>query len=248
MLRAFGFSDKGPIRPANEDCFAIHEPLGLVVVADGMGGHNAGEVAARMAVDAIVEYFVAPHAEWPFGFDPTLSADGNRLRTAILVANVQILESAITSDDYAGMGTTVVAASIVNGRLICGHAGDSRLYLFRRGSLSQLTVDDSWMAAVLSHDPAADPLVLRHHPMRHALTNVVGSGARTDVHVVEMPLEAGDILLMTTDGVHDVLDERRIEQLLRRNHDVEAKARDIVAHALARGTRDNLTAVVATYS
>lgn len=244
MVRAFGITDKGRIRPSNEDCFAIHEHLGLAVIADGMGGHNAGEVAARMAVDAVVDYFTTVHDDWPFGFDPDLSANGNRMRTAILLANVQILENAITNDDHAGMGTTVVSARVADGRLVCGHVGDSRLYLLSGGSLRQLTADDSWMAAILAHDPAADRSSLRYHPMRHALTNVVGARTRTDVHVVESAVEPGDVMLLTTDGVHEVLDDRRLEQLLRRDADPKTTAQHIVATALARGTRDNLTAVV----
>jgi PPM family protein phosphatase len=257
VFRAFGVTDKGRVRPANEDCFAIHEDLGLAVVADGMGGHNAGEVAARMAVDAIVDYFTRlptgdtatadgrlETEDWPFGFDPALSTEGNRMRTAILVANVQILESAITTDGYAGMGTTVVAARVVDGRLVAGHVGDSRLYSLSGGAFKPLTADDSWMAAILAHDPAADPAVLRHHPMRHALTNVVGARSRTEVHVVESPAASGDVLLLTTDGVHEVLDDYRLEQLVRRAEDPKVIAQTIVTTALAGGTRDNLTAVV----
>jgi protein phosphatase len=214
------------------------------VVADGMGGHNAGEVAARMAVDVVGEYFSSEHQEWPFGFDDGVSADGNRMRTAILLANVQILESAITTDDYAGMGTTVVAAQVAGGRLVCGHVGDSRLYVWSDGALRALTADDSWMASVLARDPGANPALLQQHPMRHALTNVVGARSRTDVHVVEADLKAGDRVLMTTDGVHEVVDDTRLEQLMRRDHSPEAVANAIVKTALARGSRDNLTAVV----
>ena len=248
MLRAAGVSDQGRIRPSNEDCFAIDEHLAVAVVADGMGGHNAGEVAARMAVEAVIKYLAAPNTQWPFGFDPDLSSDGNRMRTAILQANAQIVESSVSTDLYAGMGTTVVAAQVVDGRLVHGHVGDSRLYLLSRSGLRQLTADDSWLAATLAHDPAANPAALRHHPMRHVLTNVVGAGARTAVHVAELPIEAGDVILLTTDGVHEVMDERRLEQLLRRNVDPQAIAAAIIDAALERGTRDNLTAVVARYS
>jgi serine/threonine protein phosphatase PrpC len=248
VLRAAGVSDQGRIRPSNEDCFAIDEHLAVAVVADGMGGHNAGEVAARMAVAAVVDYFAAPQTQWPFGFDPDLSSDGNRMRTAILHANAQIVESAVSTDLYAGMGTTVVAAQVVGGRLVHGHVGDSRLYLLSRFGLRQLTADDSWLAATLARDPGANPAVLRHHPMRHVLTNVVGAGTRTDVHVAELPLAAGDVILLTTDGVHEVMDERHLEQLLRRNADPQAMASAIIDAALERGTRDNLTAVVALYT
>ena len=247
-LRAYGLTDKGRVRPTNEDCFAIDEALGLCVVADGMGGHNAGEVAARLAVDAVVDYVRRPDVTFPFGVDPALSEAGNVLRTAILLANVQIREVAISSDVYAGMGTTIVAAQVTGGRLSVAHVGDSRLYVAAAGALRQVTQDDSWMVSMLAHDPAADPLLLEHHPMRNALTNVVGARTRTEVHVVEQALAGGELLLLSTDGVHGVLDERRLERMLLEDEDPRAIAHGVVKAALARGSRDNCTAVVARYS
>jgi protein phosphatase len=256
VLRAYGLSDKGRIRPTNEDCFAVQEELGLCVVTDGMGGHNAGEVASRLAVDAVVDYVGRrggnlsderrPGA-WPFGFDPSLSAGGNLLRTAILLADMQIREAAVASHDYAGMGTTIVAARVTEGRLSVAHVGDSRLYLFAAGALRQVTQDDSWMVSMLANDPTVDPLLLEHHPMRNALTNVVGARARTEVHVVEQMLAGGELLLLSTDGVHGVLDERRIEQMLMDQEDPRGIAQAMVNAALTRGSRDNCTVVVARY-
>jgi protein phosphatase len=252
VLRAYGLTDKGRVRPTNEDCFAIQEELGLCVVADGMGGHNAGEVAARLAVDAVVDFVRERRARdadpWPFGFDPALSVDGNLLRTAIHLANVQILETAISSNDYAGMGTTIVAARVADDRLSVAHVGDSRLYLVAERQLRQVTLDDSWMVSMLAHDPNADPLLLQHHPMRNALTNVVGARARTEVHVVEQALAGGELMLLSTDGVHGVLDDSRIEQMMLEDEDPRAIAHGVIRAALARGSRDNCTAVVARYS
>jgi serine/threonine protein phosphatase PrpC len=264
VLRAYGLTDKGRVRPTNEDCFAVHEELGLCVVADGMGGHNAGEVAARLAVDAVVEHVRLRSARlrasageasgeksfgvWPFGFDPALSADGNLLRTAIHLASVQIREAAIASHDYAGMGTTIVAARVRDGRLSVAHVGDSRLYIVDGGRLEQVTQDDSWMVSMLAHDPDADPLLLEHHPMRNALTNVVGAKVRTEVHVKERRLGGGELLLLTTDGVHGVLDGARMERLLTEEGDPDVLARGVIDAALTRGSRDNCTAIVARYS
>jgi len=252
VLRAFGVSDKGRIRPTNEDCFAIDESLRLLVVADGMGGHNAGEVAARLAVDAVMDFFRdgrGAEAGWPFGRDQTLSEAGNLLRTAIHLANMRVLETAVMTDEYAGMGTTIVAALADAGRLSVGHVGDSRLYISSGGALRQVTHDDSWMATVLAQNPEVDPVVLQLHPMRNALTNVVGSRAATEVHVVEETLTGGEILLLTTDGVHGVLDAARMAELLDESAgaDLRRAASRLVETALSRGSRDNCTAIVARY-
>ena len=252
MLRAHGATDKGRVRPINEDCWAFEPSRGLCVVADGMGGHRAGEVAARIAVETIVSVLTGESpenvvTEWPFGFDPSLSPVGNRLRTAIQLAHMRILETAVTSDHYSGMGTTIVASMVEGGRLSVGHAGDSRLYVLAGDRLRQITRDDSWMASMLAQDPAGDLGRYDQHPMRNALTNAVGARQRTDVHVVEETLTGGELLLLTTDGVHGVLDDDRIEQLLLDSGDERGMAETLVATALAHGSHDNCTALVARY-
>jgi protein phosphatase len=262
MPRSYGVTHTGWFRESNEDCFALAEDVQLFVVADGMGGHNAGEVAARLAVDSIVEFIretsgglpvgasdpsIRSQTLWPFGFDPALSAAGNRLRTAIHYANAEILEVSMTVDRYAGMGTTVVAALVEGDQLSVGHVGDSRLYVLSKGQLRALTRDDSWMAARLAHDPAADLAALRHHPMGSALTNVVGARPPTDVHVTEERLSGGETLVLLTDGVHGVLDDRWLERFVNSSDDVRAIAATLVDAALKHGSRDNCTAVVARY-
>jgi serine/threonine protein phosphatase PrpC len=257
VLRAYGVTDKGRTRPTNEDCFAIDERLGLLVVADGMGGHNGGEVAARLAADSLVE-FVRDHGNpgapggdpWPLGFDDNLSDHGNVLRTGIQLASLRILEAALTTDSLFGMGTTVVAALADGPRLSVAHVGDSRLYVAGRGRIRLMTRDDSWAARMLAHDPAADPHALRRHPMRGALTNVVGSRLGTEVHVVEETLEGGEFLLVTTDGVHGELGDVDFEQIVfGADHGGEPRrlASRLVEAALERGSLDNCTAVVARY-
>jgi PPM family protein phosphatase len=277
VLRASGVSDKGRARRTNEDCFAIREDLGLCVVADGMGGHKAGEVAARIAVDAVVDFLsrwsTTPSGErsadaaalHPFGLEERLSPSANALRTAILLANADVLEAAGSADRFAGMGTTVVAARVSEGRLAVAHVGDSRLYLLlpehrpriddqrattndQRPRLRQLTHDDSWVASMLEQDPHADAALLQHHPMRNALTNVVGARQGTDVHVVEEALAGGELLLLSTDGVHGVLDASCLERLMTLSDDLQAIADGLLAAALSRGSRDNCTVVVARYA
>lgn len=248
VLQACGVTDRGAVRPTNEDHFAIDEALGLCVIADGMGGHNAGEIAAHTAIEAVLD--VARDRQrvgWPFGFDPSLSEAGNLIRTAIHLANIHILEMAGSSSAYTGMGTTIVAALVVDGRLSVGHVGDSRLYRLSGGAIRQLTGDDSWMAAVMANAPRADASLLEYHPMRHVLTNVVGSRSRTEVHVVEEPLASGDELILTTDGVHGVLDDDRLKTLVAEADSLAAASRGLVRAALARGSRDNCSAIVARH-
>jgi PPM family protein phosphatase len=145
------------------------------------------------------------------------------------------------------MGTTIVAARAAGGRLSVAHVGDSRLYLLTGSALRQVTQDDSWMASMLADDPSADPLLLEHHPLRNALTNVVGASSRTEVHVVEQRLTGGELLLLSTDGVHGMLDDGRIERLMRDDEEPRAIAHAVIGAALKRGSRDNCTAVVARY-
>ncbi len=226
----------------------MDEALHLCVVADGIGGHNAGEVASRLAVDAVSAFIADPQSRpWEFGYESAVSPAGNLLRTAIHLANERILEAAGASRDLAGMATTIVAALVVGDRLSVCHVGDSRLYVSKNGRLRQLTHDDSWTASVLAADPSADSVALEHHPMRHALTNVVGVRSATDVHVVEERLGGGEVLLLCTDGVHATLDARQLQHFLTDRVDPGEAAADIVTSALIHGSRDNCTAVVARY-
>jgi protein phosphatase len=246
MPRAHGVTDRGRIRPTNEDCYGIDHDLQLYVVADGMGGHRAGEVASRMAVDAVIEYVArsAVSTTWPFGFDTALSEAGNLLRTAVHAANARIFEAALAKPDYFGMGTTTVAALVRDGVLSVAHVGDSRLYLFADLGLLQLTEDDSWAAAVLAHDPELDAAAVQKHPMRNALTAVVGSRPKTLVHLSERPLRGGERLALTTDGIHGVLDDGVMAGLIARRGGVTDIAAALVAEALFKGSRDNCTAVI----
>jgi protein phosphatase len=247
LMTAAGVSEQGGFRKANEDCFYIAEPAGLCVVADGMGGHRAGDVAARIAVEAVrdcVRLGVQGTDGWMFGVDPRLSEDGNLLRAAVQLANARILEAADGVEAYAGMGTTLVATLLRGRTLTIAHVGDSRAYLCGGGTAAQVTRDDSWLAAMLEQ-PGADAARLQHHPLRNALTNVVGGGIRLDVHVAERVLGKDECVLLTTDGVHGVLEPSVIGRVIAAAGEPCVAARQLVHMALERGSRDNCTAVVA---
>lgn len=250
-IRAFGVSDTGRVRKSNEDKFVSEPALGLFAVADGMGGHKAGEVAAQLAIESITT-FVSRSADdddvtWPYGIDDTLTFDGNRLRTAIFLANRKVFRVAESSDDYGGMGTTIVGILQSGDRAAIGSVGDSRAYLFSAGRLEQLTVDDSWAATILAQDPKMSALEIRTHPMRNVLTNVLGSRPDILVRVTERTLSDGDLLVLSSDGLHGSLDAAAISDVLSSGDDVQGLAETLVARALDAGSRDNVTALVVRY-
>jgi protein phosphatase len=252
MVSSFGVSDRGPVRQINEDCFLADDELSLFVVADGMGGHAAGEVASRLTVEA-VENFIRRSAQfedfsWPCGIDPHLTFDGNRVRTAIHLANRRVFRVAESNDDYTGMGSTVVCALIRKGQLTIGHVGDSRLYVLSDGVLVAQTRDDTWAASVLAEATADDARALATHPMRHVLTNVLGAREHADIHVAERKLREGETLLLCSDGVHTAVDDDTIARVLTSTDGVDAIARTLVAAAIEKGTRDNVTALVVRYA
>ena len=251
MIRAFGVSDAGSVRKTNEDKFVSTAEIGLFAVADGMGGHKAGEVAAQLAIDAVTG-FISRSANdydvtWPYGIDDALSFDGNRLRTAIFLANRKVFRAAESSDDYGGMGTTIVGLLITGSHAAIGSVGDSRVYLLADGHLEQVTTDDSWAATILAQDPKMRPEDVANHPMRNVLTNVLGGRQTVDIHLHERELKGGEVLLLCSDGVHGVLAADDLKSVLQGTPDPEAAAGAIVRQAIDAGSRDNVTALVVAY-
>jgi protein phosphatase len=248
-MSSFGVSDRGPVRQINEDCFLVDASLGLYVVADGMGGHVAGELASRLSVETIANFIrrsaSSEDISWPCGIDAALSFDGNRLRTAIYLANRRVFRESEANGEYTGMGSTVVCALIHDGHLTIGHVGDSRLYVLADGGLVSKTKDDTWAATVLADAQGrVDPAALAAHPMRHVLTNVIGGREQVDIHVSCCPLTVTATVLLCSDGVHSVLDDHRLGTLLGAPGPADEVAQAIVSAALESGTTDNVTALV----
>lgn len=230
-LAAHGVTHPGR-RTTNEDAFLVDANRGLFIVADGMGGHNAGEVASSLAVKAIGEFLA----------DGT-PASLNILDEALRLANDHILTVAGEKPDYTGMGTTVAAVYLRDGEAIYAHAGDSRVYLWHKGRITQLTRDDSWVAAAMN-GISDDARELEQHPMRHVLTKVVGLRPELQPSVAECPFVAGDVMLLCSDGVHGAVSDEKLGQLLASHNPIAAVAESVVREALAHGATDNVTAVV----
>jgi PPM family protein phosphatase len=240
-LSAAGATDPGP-RPSNQDAHFVDLDLGLVVVADGMGGHNAGEVASRLAVEAVVEFMRATRdgseITWPFPFNPAQSMACNRMAAALRAANHRVHAAGERDPARAGMGTTIVAVLIDGDQLVIGHVGDSRAYVWRGGELRQLTEDHTWLNAIGQTEEA-----LAHHPLRHVLTNGIGMGADLTPTLTQDRLRPGDRWLVCTDGVHGQLDHASLAVVLG-GGTAEAAAQTAIRRALDAGTTDNATAVV----
>jgi protein phosphatase len=238
------------VRRNNEDRFLIEPDLRLFAVADGMGGHSAGEVASALAVESLVSFIRRARDDadvsWPYGIEPKLSYQANLLRTAINLANRRVFRAAESHDDYTGMGSTLVALLFGSNAVVVGHIGDSRAYLCRGNRATQLTQDDTWAVAMLAAEPDGDPASLSTHPMKHVLTNVLGSKEHTDCHITEHAVAQGDRLLLCSDGLHGVLSTEDLERVLAcvPPEATEDASRRLVAAALERGTRDNVTALV----
>ncbi len=231
MLAAHGVTHVGR-RRTNEDTMLVDSVLGLFIVADGMGGHNAGEVASAIAVRAI-HAFVAGRA----------GATERTLAEGLCLANDEVLTAAADEPKYEGMGTTVVAAYVSGSRVFFGSVGDSRIYLFRDGRLTQLTTDDSWLSRMLG-DEAMSPEDAQRHPMRHVLTKVIGLRDGMDPASGAAEFAPGDVLLLCSDGLHGALSDGQIAELLAGGRPVADTAQRLVDDALASGASDNVTVVV----
>jgi len=227
-------------------------PNGVFVVADGMGGHQAGEVASQLAIDTIRAFLATTQGDrdltWPYGFNPNLSFNGNRLLTAVKLANRRVFQAGEEEQTYAGMGTTIVAAMIEQDKLTFCGVGDSRLYLIRPESFDQLTHDDSWVATVLAKEPGVDESTLARHPMRHVLTNVVGARDETEVEISERTLQSGEILLLCSDGLHGTLDDAAMQLIVGGGGDVSQLAERLIVAALDHEASDNVTALLVQYT
>lgn len=253
-LRTAGLTDVGKKRASNEDSFAIATEHNLLVVADGMGGHAAGEVASRLAVESIERHISGsdPRREptYPASFryprdeEASLPVPARRLLNAIRLANQEIVRAVRKNKSQRGMGTTVVIAQVQGSRAYIGSVGDSRAYLVRGTSITQLTSDHTFVneqvrAGALSAEEA------RRHPARNILTRAVGSQEEVEIDIVEQDLKPGDRLLLCSDGLTTMAEDSQILAAIRScPDDPEAACSALIALANEKGGEDNVTAVM----
>ncbi|MFN6961424.1 MAG: Stp1/IreP family PP2C-type Ser/Thr phosphatase [Rhodocyclaceae bacterium] len=240
-------SDTGRVRPNNEDAVFADARLGLAVLADGMGGHNAGEVASRMAITAIGSELthafatIPPHRPTPQGGPYAREV----LVDVIERTNAAIHLAARQNRHYAGMGTTLVAVQFFDDRLVVAHVGDSRLYRLRLGELVCLTRDHSFLQEQLDMGMIA-PEQARHSPYRYLVTRALGAETEVVPDVAEHAVEPGDLYLLCSDGLHDMVDDREIAVILEEfSADLPRCAAQLIETANRHGGRDNVSVILA---
>ena len=229
MLRVGVKSDKGKVRQRNEDSYCACEHL--FAVADGLGGHLAGEVASKLAIDQLVDALSGKQC------------DAKQLEELFQQANEKIYQLASVNPQYQGMGATLTAAQIWRDQILLGHVGDSRAYLYRAGELTQLTHDHSLTAELYRKGELSEEEA-ECHPQRHILTKALGVSSQLDVDTSMVRFADRDILLLCTDGLHGKISKEEMAEFLQKLTDPQETAEKLVHAALEAGGQDNITVLI----
>jgi protein phosphatase len=269
-VQSFGRTDAGRVRKSNEDQFLIAElartmwihqsslsqpqiqygghRAHIFLVADGMGGHNAGEVASALSVSTVVGFILNVLRRFSNLRRAEEAAVLEEFQNAIQKAHARVIDEGSHHPEFSGMGTTFTMAFTSNWNVFVVHAGDSRCYLFRHGTLRQLTTDHTLVEALIRRG-ALRPEDAARHLYRHVVVNVVG-GTSPEIQgeVQRADLQPDDVLLLCTDGVTDMLGNDRITAILQAEPDAQGACDRLIEESIARGGKDNVTAVVARFS
>ncbi len=246
-ITLFGKSDIGKVRSNNEDSLRIDEEIGLFIVADGMGGHNAGEVASKMAVDCICDAMrrcIINNQNAILGkIDPKHSERANQLASCVRLSNQLIYESAKNKPQYQGMGTTVESVLFVKNKVCIAHVGDSRVYLFRDKKLTQVTTDHTLVADQVKQG-LITPQEAETSNLKHILTRAVGVDEITEPDILELDSKHGDILLSCSDGLNKMVSDETILETILDMQTPKNIVDHLIALANANGGVDNCTVAV----
>ncbi len=245
-VTVFGNSDAGHIRELNEDSFVIcgfenGEAQGFCILADGMGGHNAGEVASSMATKIISNELA--QSDLHGGENEIVS----QITASLDYANNEIYRKSISSRETSGMGTTAVVVYINGSTAYIANIGDSRAYLIDREEMRQITVDHSIVQNLLDSG-SITPQEARNHPEKNIITKALGTEPCEDYDIFEFPLRQGDKILLCSDGLTDMLEDSRIIDIIRSNESDEAAVNSLIAAANEDGGKDNITAILISFN
>lgn len=232
MLESYGITDPGSVRKNNEDYYLVLPDRGLYVVADGMGGAQAGEHASKLAADTVAQ-FVCDHPQH----------DAEMLAHAFEEANRRVMTAASSDVSLEGMGTTLLAALEANDGILIASVGDSRAYVYEKGELLVITEDQTWVHEV-GRRLGIDEVSLKNHPMKHVLTMAIGVSPQLRIHSYALARHLGMQILLCSDGLHGVVDPDHIADTLSKNGSLEDKCERLVTAAKQAGAPDNVTAVL----
>ena len=233
-----GVTHQGMVRINNEDTISVLPDLGIAILADGMGGHQAGEVASSMAVEMIKQYYSDGE------LDTRSDNDVEHLVEAIELANTAVFELSQERPECAGMGTTIVVCQFVNGRVYAGHVGDSRLYRLRDSELEQITRDHSVVQELVSRGFMSQEEA-NNSMNKNLVTRALGIEASVEADINEAPYQSGDIYLLCSDGLSDVVSDDRIQDTLITNLDsLETATQQLIDDANSAGGPDNISVVL----
>lgn len=232
MLEAFGLSDPGCVRTNNEDYFLLAPRLDLYLVADGMGGAQAGEHASKLAGDTVADFVWSANER-----------SGDVLLRALAEANRRVIDAAEADPTLHGMGTTLTAAWKLGEEVLIANVGDSRAYVYMDKELHVITEDQTWVNEVGRRLGIGEEQ-LKVHPMRHMLTMAIGVSQTLRIHSYAVPLENGAQFLLCSDGLHGVVDTEMIGEILSSDEPLEGKCHALIDAAKRAGGPDNITVVL----
>lgn len=232
-------TDTGRVRPHNEDSVAVVPEAGLAVLADGMGGYKAGEVASRMTAQLIAHQL----GGWLLSPDASPQGLQQAVLDSIASANRSVFEASCHYQQFQGMGTTLVVAVFHDRRLLVAHVGDSRLYRLRQGQLTPLTRDHSWLQQQIDAG-LLDPALAHLSQHRNLVTRAVGVGPAVQAEISEMDMAPGDTYLLCSDGLHDMLSADEMAAILRREAGLPMAAQALLQAANQAGGLDNISLVL----
>lgn len=251
-LESAGISDIGKKRAINEDNFFLSKEDGLFLVADGMGGHEAGDLASRIAVDTVVEFIrnTSENQEitWPYQRDDTLSYNMNRLAVAIKLANKKIYTTS-RRRNLEGMGTTVAATfydPAISNTLYIGHVGDSRIYRFRNSHLERLTRDHSLLNDSLERGDITESDV-DNFPYKNIITRALGVDENVEVDILEAEISTNDTFLICSDGLSNEISDADMADILAAESDLAKSTQTMINRANDRGGHDNMSVIVVRF-
>jgi protein phosphatase len=251
-LRSFGITDVGLKRTHNEDNFYRSDELGMYLVADGMGGHAAGEVASNTSIQTIADFAERfakdTNLTWPFGYDSRLTDEGNALITGIQLANHTLCKMQQAKPELSGMGTTLAALRITGDQALVAHVGDSRIYRMRGEAFDLLTSDHSWVNEQLQKNIITAEEA-RTHRYRNVITRALGNRAELEIDVRLENVEPGDLFMICSDGLSGMMEDHEMEEVMRTHSDsIRAAANTLVAKANEAGGHDNISVVIISCS